>query len=231
MTEAERGQILEKAKDFFRESIAERHKANTEKLASLDEFNVNPFLHKYLARFAFGDSSPENMAKALIYPRVLGTSITTTFGTQLQYFCNELLASYASTTPGIDIEFVDTVDGRRKYCQIKSGPNTINHDDVTTIKNHFRDLARLARTNHSPLVVTDSVVVVFYGTKESLSQQYKKIDEEYPVYVGKEFWYRLTGDTDFYEDLINVCAEVADEMNSSDLLDRVIQNLADELGR
>ena len=114
MTEAERQAILSSAKTFFRTRIAENHKANTEKLTSLSKFNINPFTHKYLAQFAFGDSSPESMAKALIYPRVLGTSISTTFGTQLQCFCNEVLSSYASTTSGIDIEFIDAIDGRRK---------------------------------------------------------------------------------------------------------------------
>lgn len=109
MTEAERQAILSSAKTFFRTRIAENHKANTEKLTSLSKFNINPFTHKYLAQFAFGDSSPESMAKALIYPRVLGTSISTTFGTQLQYFCNEVLSSYASTTSGIDIEFIDAL--------------------------------------------------------------------------------------------------------------------------
>lgn len=96
MTEAERQAILSSAKTFFRTRIAENHKANTEKLTSLSKFNINPFTHKYLAQFAFGDSSPESMAKALIYPRVLGTSISTTFGTQLQYFCNEVLEGFLS---------------------------------------------------------------------------------------------------------------------------------------
>lgn len=66
MTEAERQAILSSAKTFFRTRIAENHKANTEKLTSLSKFNINPFTHKYLAQFAFGDSSPESMAKALI---------------------------------------------------------------------------------------------------------------------------------------------------------------------
>lgn len=202
MTEAERQAILSSAKTFFRTRIAENHKANTEKLTSLSKFNINPFTHKYLAQFAFGDSSPESMAKALIYPRVLGTSISTTFGTQLQYFCNEVLSSYASTTSGIDIEFIDAIDGRRKYCQVKAGPTTINHDDVDTIKRHFTAIRNLARTNHLDLNITDCIVGVFYGTESSLSQSYKRIDEEYPVYVGKEFWHRLTGDSDFYYDLI-----------------------------
>ena len=229
MTEAERQQILSKAKQFFKTRIAENHIANTRKLSSLDKFNINPFTHKYLAQFAFGDSSPESMAKALLYPRVLGTSISTTFGTQLQYFCNEVLSSYASTTSGVDIEFIDSFDGRRKYCQVKAGPTTINHDDVDTIKNHFRAIRNLARTNHLDLNITDCIVGVFYGTENTLSQSYKRINEEYPVYVGAEFWHRLTGDSNFYYDLINAFAEVADEMDSTELIRQVLQNLANEL--
>ena len=169
------------------------------------------------------------MAKALLYPRVLGTSISTTFGTQLQYFCNEVLSSYASTTSGIDIEFIDSFDGRRKYCQVKAGPTTINHDDVDTIKNHFRAIRNLARTNHLDLNITDCIVGVFYGTENTLSQSYKRINEEYPVYVGAEFWHRLTGDSNFYYDLINAFAGVADEMDSTELIQQVLQNLANEL--
>jgi len=233
MTESERREILEKSKKFFREREAENHKANTEKLLSLQKFNINPFTHKYLANFAFGDSTPENMAKALVYPRVLGTSISTTFGTQLQYFCNEVLDSYASTTAGIDIEFVDALDGRRKYCQVKAGPQTINHDDVTTICNHFNAIKNLARTNgmvnFNPLF--DCVVGVFYGTPESLSGCYREIMKQYPVFCGKEFWYRLTGDEYFYEELINAFAEVADEINCSDAVESVTQRLAEEIRR
>ena len=147
MTEAEKREILAKAKDFFREKIVDNHKRNTERLGKLSAFQPNPFLEKYLANFAFGNCDASSIAKALVYPRVLGTSINTTFGTQMQAFCKDVLSGFASTTPGIDIEFVDQLDGRRKYCQIKAGPNTINNDDITTIKNHFESIRRIARTN------------------------------------------------------------------------------------
>ena len=65
----------------------------------------------------------------------------------MQAFCKDVLAGFASTTTGIDIEFVDQIDGRRKYCQIKAGPNCINKDDITTILHHFDAIRRLARTN------------------------------------------------------------------------------------
>lgn len=228
MTETERQALLTQAKDFFRNRIAANHRRNTEKLEDIGEFNINPFTHKYLAQFAFGDSSPESLAKALLYPRVLGTSIATTFGNQLQYFCNEVLTSFASVVSGIDIEFVDATDGRRKYCQIKAGPNTINKDDVTTIKNHFRGIRNLARTNRLDVRAADCIVGVFYGTKSDLSVHYRKIDEDYPVYVGSDFWHRLTGEPQFYNDLINAFVEVADEMNSKELMDALVRKLSDK---
>lgn len=229
MTNQEKEAILHAAKSFFRNRIAPNHIKNTKKLQSLNEFNVNPFLNKYLAQFSFGDSSPESIAKALIYPRVLGTSITTSFGTNMQYFCNDVLSSFASTTSGIDIEFNDALDGRRKFCQVKAGPQTINKDDITTIKDHFKGVRNLARTNGLPLAITDCIVGVFYGTSNSLSQFYKKIDEDYPVLVGQEFWHHLTGDPNFYDDLINAFAEVADEMDSSVLLQNTVEKLAQEI--
>ncbi|HAE91469.1 MAG TPA: restriction endonuclease [Tissierella sp.] len=231
MNEQERQKILNKAKEFFRSRVADNHIKNTKKLTDINKFNINPFTLRYLSNFAFGDSTPENMAKALLYPRVLGTSISTTFGTQLQYFCNEVLSSYASTTSGIDIEFLDAIDGRRKYCQIKSGPNTINHDDITTIFNHFTAIKNLARTNRmtdfNPLF--DCIIGVFYGTEDELNASYRTIARDYPVFIGQDFWHRLTGDKNFYFDLINAFAEVAVEMDSTELINNVLQELTQQI--
>lgn len=229
MTEKEKQAILCSAKDFFRTRIAPSHNQNTLKLENLSEFNVNPFLKKYLAQFAFGDSSAESIAKTLIYPRVLGTSITTSFGMKMQFFCNDVLSSYASTTPGIDIEFIDAINGQRKYCQVKAGPNTINKDDVPVIKKHFRDLINLGRTNGARIHSSDCIVGTLYGVPSELSDHYKKIAEDYPVIVGQDFWYHLTGDPHFYDDLISAFAEVADEMDSSTLLQNTIKHLAQNL--
>ncbi len=113
--------IIEKAKDFFRNEIAKSHLANTLKLKELKHLSLNPFLDKYRANFLAGNDDPKNIARALVYPRVLGTSLNTTFGNKLQKFCSDVLDGFASTTSGIDIEFVDKLDGNRKYCQIKAG--------------------------------------------------------------------------------------------------------------
>lgn len=107
MNQDEKNIILEKAQLWFKKSIAENHIKNTIKLIKPSEFDINPFLAVYLANFLTGEAKPADIAKALIYPRVLGTSITTSFGTNIQKFTNEVLSSYGSTTSGIDIEFID----------------------------------------------------------------------------------------------------------------------------
>lgn len=220
--------ILLDAKKWFKESFAKSHIQNTEKLVDPDELNINHFTAVYLANFLTGNSDPESIAKALLYPRVLGTSVTTIFGTGIQKFTNDVLGTFGSTTNGIDIEFVDQTDGHTKYCQLKSGPNTINKDDVETIAGHFTDVIRLSRTNNLRIPHQDLIVGIIYGTPDELSNFYKKITSchNYPVIIGQEFWHRLTGDQEFYDDLLSAIGSVAIETDFSNEFEEVIRALA-----
>lgn len=230
MDKKEQGIILNKAKKFFRNEIVETHIIEGCKRASkLSEYNVNPFLYKYLANFLKGNSEPRSIAEALVLPRILGSSITTSFGMKIQKLISKLFEGYGSTTSGIDIEYFDAIDKRKKYCQLKSGPNTINRDDVETIFSHFQATINLARTNNLNIGVNDMVIGVLYGEKAELSSHYKKINEKYPVLVGQEFWYRLTGNKKFYLDLINTLGEVAIEVDGTKVLEETIDVLAKEI--
>lgn len=224
----DKDKILNDAKIWFAETFVKSHIANMEKLIDPKKFHINHFTAVYLANFLTGNSSPESIAKALLYPRVLGTSVTTIFGTGIQKFTNDVLGTFGSTTPGIDIEFIDQVDHHKKYCQLKSGPNTINKDDVVTIAGHFKDTIRLSRTNNLRVSHEDLIVGVIYGVPDDLSNFYKKItrDYHYPVYIGQEFWHRLTGDVSFYDDLLVAINSVAIEADFSKEFSEVIKKLA-----
>jgi hypothetical protein len=65
-----------------------------------------------------------------------------------------------------------------------------------------------------------------YGEPEEMNANIKKVGESYPVYAGKEFWYRFTGDENFYEDLAIAMAEVADEVDVREIIDETIDKLA-----
>ncbi|NLP13223.1 MAG: hypothetical protein GX383_01785 [Clostridium sp.] len=109
MTVAELNAIIDRAKDFFRQEIVPNHIARTMECKDLSSFRLNPFLDKYKANFITGNNDPRSIAMALVYPRVIGTSINTIFGNKLQKFCSEVLEGFASTTSGIDIEFIDQI--------------------------------------------------------------------------------------------------------------------------
>ncbi len=228
MDKKQKKDLLSKTKVWFRDVIAINHIENTRKLANVNEFNINPFLAIYLANFLTGNSDPISIAKALIYPRVLGTSITTSFGTNIQKFTSDVLSAFKSTTSGIDIEFHDNLDDIKRYCQLKAGPNTINKDDVETIAGHFKGIIQLAKTNGLKLSFENCTVAIIYGNQNEISGHYKRITEEYhfPVLIGNDFWFRLTGDKEFYFDLIKTFAEVASEADFQKELESVILELS-----
>lgn len=230
MDNQHREQILLNAKNFFRDQIVQSHIDGACNRASrLSQYNVNPFLFKYLANFLTGNDDPESIARALVLPRILGSSITTSFGMKIQSLISSLFQGLGSTTQGIDIEFIDEIDGRRKYCQLKAGPNTINHDDVTTIINHFNGVRNLARTNNLNVGINDMIVGVVYGEVSELSSHYKRIEQSFPVFTGQNFWHRLTGKEDFYFELIDAIGEVALEVDASKKVEETISILAKEI--
>lgn len=232
MTDKDKQSIIESGKDYFRKIIIPSHLTGLEKL-QLDDFKINPFLINYLAAFLCGNTNSESIAKALVYPRILGTSINTSFGTNIQFFIAGLqeITSSGSAIPGIDIEFKDAFDGRTKYCQCKAGPQTINRDDIDTILGHFKNFKGIARQNRLRISDEDLIVGVLYGEPHHLSANYKTINTTYPVYCGTEFWEHLTGDNLFYHRLTKAFGEVVEEekIDGSLLIETKIRNIAKEI--
>ncbi len=224
--------IIESGKNYFRTIIIPNHIKQLTKL-KLKDFNINPFLINYLAAFLCGDTSPMSLAKALLYPRILGTSINTSFGQNIQIFISSLeeVIGNASAIEGIDIEFIDAIDGRRKYCQLKAGPQTINRDDVATILGHFKYLIGKARLDKLPLQIDDLIVGVLYGDQRDLSANYKMVSSHYPVYCGVDFWNRLTGDKNFYYRLSKAFGEVVEDekIDGSQLINAKVKEIAEEI--
>ena len=232
MTEEQKQSILLSAKKYFREIIIPAHISKLKKI-KLKDFNINPFTVNYIASFLCGNTNPDSLAKALVYPRVLGTSISTSFGTHLQFFIAQVseIVGQGSGIKGIDLEFIDEIDHRKKYCQCKAGPTTINNDDVDTISNHFDALINKALLDKMELQINDLVVGVLYGQSKSLSANYKKLGKRFTIFCGNEFWERLTGDPDFYYRLAKAFGEVVDEdkIKGKKLIDSAIDRIAKEI--
>ncbi len=222
--------LLQKIVDYFEKNIFKKHiVASLEVHSKLKSYDINPILVKYLSKIIEDNYSPEGVAKALFYPRVLGTSITTSLGTRTQKMFVELGIARSSLIKGMDIEFDDKVDNRAKWCQLKSGPNTINSEDVKPLIDKFTKTIRLARTNNSKLSNNDFVVGVLYGGPTELSMHYKLIDKTHPVYIGKEFWYRITGFPDFYEKLVTALHTCILNQDTKDVFKKGCDDLTQEI--
>ncbi len=232
MTEDQKNAIINSGKEYFRQIIIPNHIKNLERL-KLSKFNINPFLVNYLAAFLCGNTEPESLAKALIYPRILATSLSTSFGQNIQTFISSLeeITGCASGIEGIDIEFIDAIDHRHKYCQCKAGPQTINKDDIATILGHFKYLMNKSRLDKMGLQFDDLVVGVLYGESEELSANYKVIDSHYPVLCGADFWEHLTGDKNFYYRLSKAFGEVVeeDDIDGSLMIEKKVKEIAAEI--
>ncbi len=225
----ENQEVLSRVEAWFLEKIVKSHIERTKKLSRASQFDINPFTVRYLSQALTGSVTPTGVAKALLYPRVLGSSITTSFGQQMQSFISDVLVdAYGTVVSGMDIVFVDRIDSRKKYAQIKLGPNTINKDDVVTIRNHFNSVINLSRQNRAGVEHDDLMVGVMFGTVDQVSAHYKKLrdDHHFALHVGAEFWEHLTGDPHFMTRLESTLTQNVDSMNMHEVLTQTVEELA-----
>jgi Type II restriction endonuclease EcoO109I len=226
--------LAEAIVNYFDEKIFKNHiKASLEVHSTLKSYTINPIVVKYLSKVLVNDYTPEGVAKALFYPRVLGTSINTSFGTRIQNMFVELGIAEGSKIKGMDIEFVDKIDKRKKWCQLKSGPNTINSEDVQPLIKKFTTTIQLARTNKAfkGLSNNDFIVGVLYGESVELSMHYKEIDKVHPVIVGRDFWRRITGFPNFYEKLVTDLHKSIAQLDTNELIEKGYKKLAKEISK
>ncbi len=225
-------ELIKKIVEYFEEKIFLQHiNSSLTNHSKLKSYNINPIVVKYLSKVLDDKYSPEGVAKALYYPRVLGTSINTSFGTRIQDMFVELGIAQGSLIKGMDIEFIDQIDKRKKWCQLKAGPNTINSEDVKPLIKKFTDTINLARTNKAMSGVnnTDFIVGVLYGEPSELSMHYKMIDKTHPVLVGCDFWHRITGFPNFYNELVSALHECISNLDTKDFFQKGCDELANEI--
>lgn len=232
MTRKTEKELITEIVEYFNTYIFQNH-INTaiKNNAVLKNYKINPILVKYLSVVLENEYTPKGVAKALFYPRVLGTSINTSFGTRIQDMFVDLQIADGSLIKGMDIEFIDQVDNRKKWCQLKSGPNTINSEDVRPLIKKFTDTINLARTNKALKNVnnTDFIVGVLYGEEADLSMHYKLINNSHPVIVGEEFWHRVTGYPNFYKGLVKSLHELINNLDTQDLINVGVTELAKQI--
>lgn len=227
--------LREKIKNYLEQEFAEPMSKKLEKGHGLDNFIVNPFILVTLSSGVFGESTSMNMAKSLLYPRVFGTSISTSFGDKMQRLCVQHLGARASAIPGMDIEFEDKKEEQTIIMQLKAGPNTINSGDVKPMVEEMVSAYRLLQQNKVTQMPTFALGAI-YGSLEEVSAHYKKIrdsgvgaQQSIPIYIGQDFWHRLTGNSNFYLEMLKIFISLFKEVNHASLLEENLQSLAKEI--
>ncbi len=81
--------LTQKIVEYFDKNIFNNHiDASLKVHSKLKSYNINPIVVKYLSKVLEDNYSAEGNGKALFYPRVLGTSINTSFETRIsKYVC------------------------------------------------------------------------------------------------------------------------------------------------
>ncbi|MFT5915459.1 MAG: hypothetical protein ACJAWV_002296 [Flammeovirgaceae bacterium] len=203
MEEAQRIELLEKAKSFFRKEIVGAHlNVACKKASKLSNYNVNPFLFKYLANFLRGNDDSRSIAEALVFSQIIDFEI------QTDKLIDAVFSCYKSDIDGVDIEFIDQKDKRRKYCQLYLNPDKIDFESSQFISKSFGKSIRNFRERELKIALNDMIVGVFYGEQNSLSSLYLSIPERYTTIVGADFWHRLTGSDTFYPKMIDELFEI-----------------------
>ena len=213
---------------WFASTVIENNKKAIQKLNKASSFEINRYLAPYVSQATTGSITAEGIARGLIHGRAMVTSLNTSFGDRMQLFITDQIRQVVgSAIAGIDIEFEDCVDGQKKYAQVKAGVATINKDDVAPIVTKFKGIRAKAKRDGVRIAEDETVICIVYGKKAALNAHYKTlIDEGVEVYVGDEFWERLTGQKDMEDKLFKACLNAAKSANVKPLIDNAVAELA-----
>lgn len=220
--------LVTEIEKWFAEVVIEKNKKNIQKLKKANNFEINRYLAPYVSQALTGEITALGIARGLVQGRAMVTSLNTSFGDRMQIFIiDQIKQAVGSAIAGIDIEFVDCMDGERKYAQVKAGVSTINKDDVAPIVSKFKTIRSKARRDGVRINEDQTVICVLYGDKTSLSANYKKLIEEgVDVYVGDDFWERLTGEKGMEQRLFKACLNAASKAEVKSLIEASIEELA-----
>ena len=144
----------------------------------------------------------------------LSSQEETIFGEFLEklaiFVSQECKNGFKSGIEGIDLEIID--DKIRYIISIKSGPNWGNSSQIKKMTDYFAKAKRILNTqNSSSLIQIIAINGCCYGKE---NQQYKSNGDYYKL-CGQAFWEFISGDENFYIDIIEPLGYKAKEQNEN----------------
>ncbi|MCI8593932.1 MAG: DNA methylase [Oscillospiraceae bacterium] len=194
--------------DFINDHISEFHEKRLHAVKKLNIETIlkrkNPYLFK-----AKSITTCEELVRSLT-DAYLSSQEETIFGEFLEklaiFVCHETMGGFKSGMTGIDLE-IDR--GTTRYIiSIKSGPNWGNSSQIKKMKDNFTTAKKILRTQNVELNVVP-INGCCYGRDD------KPDKGDYFKYCGQRFWAFVSGDDDFYLDIIEPLGHQARERNDA----------------
>lgn len=191
---------------FINNNIDEFHKNRIASLSKLKLDNVlkrkNPYLFK-----AKNIQTSGELVKTIV-DAFLSSQEETIFGQFLEklavFVCHDSMGGLKSGIEGVDLE-IDK-NNIRYIISIKSGPNWGNSSQINKMKDNFKKAKRILRTQNS-----QQNVIAINGCCYGKDNKPDKGD--YFKYCGQEFWSFITGDDNFYIEIIEPLGYKAKQRN------------------
>lgn len=213
--------------DFINDNISEFHQ---NRLNSLDKLELEKVLQRknpYLFKAKSIQTSAEFVKN--IVDAFLSSQEETIFGEFLEklaiYVCNRTMGGYKSGIEGIDLE-IDK-EGTRYIISIKSGPNWGNSSQIKKMRENFTKAKRILRTQNTGMNIV-AINGCCYGFDNSPDKG------DYYKFCGQMFWKFITGNDNFYMDIIEPLGYKAREKNDefyrsySKLLNKFTKDFSNE---
>lgn len=168
----------------------------------------NPYLLK-----AKNISSSDELVRSIV-EAFLSSQEETMFGNKLEsfaiYVSSKLDGGFKSDLPSIDLEFER--DDNYYVVGIKSGTNWANSDQAVKMKDNFKTareyLTKIKGVEKNIMAVNGCI----YGKEAKLFKENRN-DPEKSFYrvAGQDFWRFISGDNEFYKEIIKPIEEEAQE--------------------
>jgi hypothetical protein len=199
---------LKDLNEFVEKNIGTFHK---KRIASLDTLKLtqvllrkNPYLFK--AKYVL---TAEEVIKTLVDAHI-SSSEEGIFGEFLEtlaiFVSNKIYGGTKSSAEGIDLEFER--ENIRYIVAIKSGPNWANSSQINKMKESFKKAKRILGTNALKINI-----VAVNGCCYGRDNQPDKGD--YLKLCGQRFWEFISGNNDFYTQIVEPVGHQAKEKNDN----------------
>lgn len=118
------------------------------------------------------------------------------------FVCKNVYTGYKAEQ-GIfrSIDLIFTRDDKTYIVSIKSGPNWGNSDQINRMKSNFKNARKLLKNKGKNTKII-SINGCIYGKDNRPHKVDRDREKSYYKYCGQEFWELISGDSEFYQQIV-----------------------------